>query len=62
MKQVEEYRQQTAVCREFACTAKTEEERHQILEMARIWDHLAEMREAASKEPKPNWDTKRRGV
>ena len=45
MKQVAEYRQHALECRKLALASKTDEERQQLLEMARTWEQMAKSRE-----------------
>jgi hypothetical protein len=41
-KTVEGYRQLAEKCRQTACTVSAEKERSRLLEMAQIWDLIAE--------------------
>ena len=44
MKKVDEYQQHAQECRELAAKMDAPEVREQLLEMAKIWDNMAEER------------------
>jgi hypothetical protein len=45
MQKVEEYRKHAEDCRRLANTARDEQAKHQLLQMAETWDSLAVSRE-----------------
>ena len=49
MKQAAEYRRLAGECRALARTAKTDDERVQLLKMAEVWETPATHREAAQR-------------
>ena len=60
MKQAAEYRQHAAECRRLALTARAEQERHQLMEMAAAWERMAVERErqiAADTQERSDTDT-----